>query len=231
MSALVVHVKKKVQKNVWEILFYALSWTYFRASFLVDQQTTKDGRRDLIKKLNWQYFIVAPIVAAFIGTLTWVVSHNDPTRINEFLKTVLTIAGVYAFFRVNEVFLAFVRDARSHLKAIEHKSSLKYHERIPLAMRSYVELIILYGIIYFSLNMIFSSLMSGGNPCSISIWNAIYFSGVTITTLGYGDISPGDISSQFFTIYEVINGFSLLIVSFTVYVSRSIAATEYKIPK
>ncbi len=227
MTALVMHVKKKAQENAWEILFYALSWTYFRASFLVDQQTTKDSRRDLIKKLNWQYFTVAPVVAALIGFLTWVVSHNDPTLINGFLKTVLTIAGVYAFFRVNEVFLAFVRDARSHLKPIKHKSSLKYHERIPLAMRSYVELIILYGIIYFSLNMICSSLLCGGKPCSVCIWNAIYFSGVTITTLGYGDIAPGDIGSQFFTIYEVINGFSLLIVSFTVYVSRSIAANEY----
>lgn len=229
MNALIVHVKNKVCNNVWESLFFAFSWTYLRASFLADQQATKDCRRDLIKKLNWQYFFATPIVAVLIGVMAWLLADNDPKRINGFLKCVLVIAAAYSVFRVNEVFLAFVRDAKSHLEPVEHKSSLKYYERIPLAMRSYVELIILYGIIYFSLNMIFSSLLSGGKQCSICVWNAIYFSGITITTIGYGDITPGDIFTRFLAIYEVINGFSLIIVSFTVYVSRSIAACEYQI--
>jgi len=54
---------------------------------------------------------------------------------------------------------------------------------------------------------------------------------VTITTLGYGDIHPNstfyDIPIQVASSAEVINGFILIIVSFTIYVSKSLEAQEY----
>ena len=48
---------------------------------------------------------------------------------------------------------------------------------------------------------------------------ALHISGVTITTLGYGDFAPKCLLPQILSVYEVFCGFSLLIVSFTVYVS------------
>ena len=68
------------------------------------------------------------------------------------------------------------------------------------------------------------------NNCPITnIWDAIYFSGITIATIGYGDLVPKHSFSQFLAIYEVINGFVLIVVSFTVYVSRSISEGEHKV--
>jgi hypothetical protein len=66
------------------------------------------------------------------------------------------------------------------------------------------------------------------NKGDFTIWQAIYYSGVTITTLGYGEITPCHFISQLMAIFEVNNGFSLIVVSFTVYVSRSISEQEYK---
>lgn len=92
-------------------------------------------------------------------------------------------------------------------------------------MKSYIELILLFGIIYFTY---YFSFQSGFKPENIiTMWNSIYFSGVTITTLGYGDISPVEFFPQLMTLYEVINGFTLIIVSFTVYVSRSVEENSY----
>ncbi len=59
--------------------------------------------------------------------------------------------------------------------------------------------------------------ISWWNKAPGDIFETVYFSGVTITTLGYGDISPSHIVPQLLTVFEVICGFSLLIVSFTIY--------------
>lgn len=50
-----------------------------------------------------------------------------------------------------------------------------------------------------------------------NIIESLYFSGVTITTLGYGDIHPIHPIPQLLTVFEVMCGFSLLVVSFAIY--------------
>ena len=99
------------------------------------------------------------------------------------------------------------------------KEGLHYYDRLKLAFRSYLELILDYGIMYYILsgfnmweNIYFDSEFN-------SILEAIYFSASTITTLGYGDFAPISFVSQMFCSYEVINGFTLIVVSFTVYVN------------
>jgi len=101
---------------------------------------------------------------------------------------------------------------------------LKYHQRIKLALWTYLELILAFGIIYFALDQVRPSF----SPRLCFFWQSLYFSGVTITTLGYGDIRPVWGLPQFLTIYEVISGFTLIIVSFTVYVSRSNDRREWE---
>lgn len=102
-------------------------------------------------------------------------------------------------------------------------------------MRSYIELILLYGILQFILSFgAFDILQPKSLHCQLNkdlwdnAWDTIYFSGVTMATIGYGDLSPKCGISQFLAIYEVINGFVLIVVSFTIYVSRSIVEEEYK---
>jgi voltage-gated potassium channel len=212
-----------VWKFIVDSLIFVLSPTRCLAAFLKSKKP-KDEVRDFIIKLNWGYLIITLIVAFFVGII------GQCKTDNELIIFIIALCGYYALSRVNEVFIAFIQDATSHLKKTEHSSSLKYFERIPLAMRSYLELIVLYGIITFVLYSLLPSSMSCGGKicCDLTMCQAIYYSGVTITTLGYGEITPSHFISQFMAIYEVINGFSLIVVSFAVYVSRSISDEEYK---
>ena len=140
--------------------------------------------------------------------------------------SIITLILWRSISRISEIFYAFYRDAHTHLNKSNTKSNnsgLKYHERIHLALYSYAELIILYAFIFYILSGIFSAY---GNlafkDTLIDMIDAIYFSGVTITTLGYGDIQPNVWITKFLAVFEVLNGFALIIVSFTVYVSRAI---------
>jgi voltage-gated potassium channel len=216
------HIKTEYRKDKKSVLFYAVSPSLLAASYSKSKKKTKDEVRNFIIARNRQYFIIAPLLAIAVGV----------SAVFDISQWFVVIGVIYAFSRVNEIFIAFVKDATSHLRKEEHSSSLKYHERIPLAMKSYIELIVLYGVIAFGFHFFFQAMSCGcdSEACSLNMWQAIYYSGVTITTLGYGEITPGSFSTQLIAIYEVINGFSLIVVSFAVYVSRSISDEEYKGP-
>lgn len=219
---LIEHIKTEYKKDKKSVLFFLFSPSLLAASYSKSKKQTKDEVRDFIIAKNWHYFLFAPVLVLIVGVSSlFGISH-----------WLVAIGGLYAFSRVNEIYIAFVKDATSHLRNEEHSSSLKYHERIPLAMKSYIELIVLYGVISFALHFFYEVMNCGcgSGACSLNIWQAIYYSGVTITTLGYGEITPNSISTQLMAIYEVINGFSLIVVSFAVYVSRSISGEEFKKP-
>lgn len=137
----------------------------------------------------------------------------------------------FSISRIFEISYAFFRDAYTHLmseqqreaEGMKKRSDLKYHERVHLAIFSYIELIAQFALFYYA---VASAIYHYYNISAFSvvptIVDALYFSGVTITTLGYGDISPTIFITKFVSIFEVLSGFTLLIVSFTIYVSRAI---------
>lgn len=44
----------------------------------------------------------------------------------------------------------------------------------------------------------------------LSVLDALYFSAITLTTVGYGDISPHTSAGKLFTIFYIIGGISLM---------------------
>jgi voltage-gated potassium channel len=96
---------------------------------------------------------------------------------------------------------------------------IKMHHRLSLAFKSYFELIFNFSILYALIPE--SATYWDKDSIPLGIVNSIYFSGVTITTLGYGDISPVHWYPQFLSVYEVLCGFTLIVVCFAVYLSRN----------
>ncbi len=136
------------------------------------------------------------------------------------------LLGYFWISRCNEIFFAFLTDAYDKLKPnASNSSSLLPYERIQLALKSYLELILDFALLYWILPVNFwisSSLcpremVENIVNAPVSLVDFLYFSGVTITTLGYGDISPTHWWPKFLSVYEVLCGFILLVVSFTVY--------------
>jgi voltage-gated potassium channel len=124
---------------------------------------------------------------------------------------------IFIFSRVNEIFFAFANDA---IDKLSHNKKFSYFKmRLNLAFSSYIELIFNFGSLYFLLssNFIHPEAIEG---ISNSI-DALYFSGVTITTLGYGDFLPTQWYTKVLSVYEVLCGFALLLVSFTIYTNRA----------
>lgn len=129
----------------------------------------------------------------------------------------------WSISRIIEITYAFINDARKHLENVKSTSNIPYYKRIHLAMTSYIELIILFSILFFCMNSVTCAFNQ-----DITVIDSIYFSGVTITTLGYGDIQPTFWMTKLLSVTEVICGFTLIVVSFTVYVSRAINDLEGK---
>ncbi|MCK8818060.1 ion channel [Natroniella sulfidigena] len=104
------------------------------------------------------------------------------------------------------------------------EEGLNYSDRYILALKSYLELILNYGLIFYALNTNFAqNLFAAGEslfkPKFSSVFEAVYFSANTITVVGYGDIFPIHFLSQLFSIFQILTGLFLLIITLTIYVT------------
>lgn len=154
-------------------------------------------RTKTIKLLNSIYLGISVLSA----TLIVVAQHLDDKLICTGLYKSLPLSGVILWFaflmsRNNEIFLAFLKDAFDKMGGEEAEnqknktpkippSKLTPKNRIVLSLKSYLELVLNFSIIYALLD---KSLWKSGLPLSIT--DFIYYSGVTITTTGYGDVTP-----------------------------------------
>ena len=145
---------------------------------------------------------------------------------------------VFPFWRCNEVLIAFLFDAfdqlslpgetvepawRRIIRGDSASTGLSQLQRMKLALRSYVEIVFEFGLIYFGVACLIPRLIPsrhwsfyGGSGIN-SVGDAVYFSAITITTVGYGDISVIHWLSRSLAIYEIGIGFVLLYVSVVVY--------------
>ena len=189
-----------------------------------------------IIKINTLNFIFALVGLITLGVIDCILEENFTNEFPKIINILLSICGAlliwFSISRCLEIFYAFYKDSISQLKSEEKNSDLKYFERIKLAMTSYAELIINYAVIYYVYVQFLIVNNTQIKDFQISnVVDSIYYSIVTITTLGYGDFHPlsglYSIPIQILSVAEVINGFILIIVSFTIYVSRSIDEKEY----
>lgn len=116
-----------------------------------------------------------------------------------------------ALSRCNEIAFAFYRDTIDHLKK-ERKTSLKPWQRIQMAVRSYLSLTANFGMVCYFVPTLY-------DPAPNNFVQALYFSGVTIATLGYGDIKPIQAVSQLLAVYEVFSGILLVVLALGTYLA------------
>ncbi|MCK8825848.1 potassium channel family protein [Fuchsiella alkaliacetigena] len=209
-----------------------ISPTYLITNLVKNSQKAKQEqelRKKLFKKINSIYFFLDWL---FFGLLLlwsyWINIAPFLARIAFFL------ISYYAVSRVIEIFLALLLDSLDKMKNKPHEKNLKYSDRYIIALKSYLELILNYGIIFYALSTnyaqyLFASPQGLFNKSFNNIFEATYYSVSTITILGYGDISPTHFLTQLFSIFQVLTGVFLLIVTFTIYVTLNF--TNHKVLK
>jgi hypothetical protein len=116
---------------------------------------------------------------------------------------------VYPWSRVNEISYAFYSDALDSKKTTD----LTRQERIRMAMRSYFGLAFNFAVAYYFLPL--EALFN--EPHLSTFREALYYSGVTLATLGYGDIFPIRMVSRGLALYEVFSGILIIAVAIATY--------------
>lgn len=219
---------KQRKKSIW--LWWIISPTFKIAEHLKGKFTDENELTQCIIKSN-KYNLIISIVLLFASTLTICLLKNrfgnETYLASNIVKYIyyFVLAFISWFFLISrsiEIFKSFLTDAIEKLNNQKSKSNLKFGDRLKLAFNSYLELILNFGTLLYLLP---SSFIKGEIN---SIFDAVYFSGVTITTLGYGDYSPVNFFLKMLSIFEVLVGFSLIVVSFTVYTSLAINSHKPK---
>ena len=227
-------MKKDKSCKYWWLISPTYKYAEKKKFELRAANAPKSDIANALRKYNKRYFI-ASIVFAIAAQL--LVSLGDcfyePSGFysDKYMKwifgiSVLIMCWGYLFSRAVEICKAFLEDAIEKLNGDEPISDLKFGDRLYLSLKSYLELIINFGTIYFLVPAYFFKGDSGYD--FKSILESIYFSGVTITTLGYGDISPANFVLQLVTVFQVLVGFSLIVVAFAIYSNLALSKITTK---
>ena len=135
----------------------------------------------------------------------WFVRPATVRHIPYYLGYVLL--WLFPFSRINELAIGFYYDAIDRFEGLPSIIMMPTVERVQLILAAYGEVAVQFGILYFCA---FPSDAFTRNFRSIV--EAVYFSVVTISTVGYGDITPTSPWAQVTSMYELAVGF--LIVAF-----------------
>ena len=150
-----------------------------------------------------------------VGTLLVCLLLVAITSFREMNSLWLRIPLFYiAFSRWMEIVWAFYNDGFDRLANRGPDSTLSRLDRIRMAILNYVELSMHFAIAYY-----FVPVSNMFEPPLNGFFDALYFSGVTITTLGYGDIAPLHMLSRLMVILEVFSGLLIVLFALAIYIS------------
>lgn len=176
-----------------------------------------------IKRYNVFYFAIAValLLASSLYRRDWFLDA-DRKWVNYII--LLSFGWFVIISRAVEIFVAFLNDAVAKLNGDKPRSDLNPGDRLRLAFRSYFELLFNFATLYY----IMPSCWFKDNHVFNNIFDAVYFSGITMTTVGYGDISPSLWPAQMSVLLQIFCGLTLAVLSFTVYTSIALANLSKK---
>jgi voltage-gated potassium channel len=199
---------------IFLLLARAISPTWWWASKQKEGLNEADRKKGIIAR-NYCYLFVSSFLCVMLLFIFDLAKYESISLTSKILVYVYLYLVTWS--RCNEVFFAFINDALDKSENKKSSSNLTYRKRIELSFLSYFELILNYAIIYL---LIPSEHIKGEIN---TIIDSIYFSGITMTTLGYGDLSPITWIVKLLTVHQVLVGFTLIIVSFAVYVGHGLS--------
>lgn len=181
----------------------------------------RESLTNAITRYNHYYLFMSALLAITFGIIFGANRHTLESFAH-LRNYSATIIGYLIISRAVEIFTSFFIDAIEKLNGKAAASNLKFGDRLHLALNSYLELMIGFGLLYYLLPDSYFS-----HPFA-SIIESIYFSAVTMTTVGYGDFSPHHWMAQLLVILQIFCGLTLALVCFTVYTTLALSEHSNK---
>ncbi len=182
------------------------------AIFLIFVSWTRIIANIVKHRINIRYrfcFLVVWNILFLIASTCFIFLLCD--RIGVYLT--VYIGPLIGYFRINELVIAFYSDSI----ATKRMRIPTLKQRVFLLTMSYAEVILQFAIIHYSISILLST--STDELAFHNIGDAIYFSAITITTTGYGDLSPKIFVSRIAAGYEAIVGIVFIAIALSTYLS------------
>jgi hypothetical protein len=155
---------------------------------------------------RWSTLFLA-LNTAFLFLLPLIQQHWS------FWHGLAALVWLLPFSRIIEIVYAFYNDTFDQLRRVPLRTKLDRVQRFKLLGRSYIEVSVCYASLYLAVPWChFNSALSTG-------FEAAYFSWITITTTGYGDILPQSSFARLLCMTEIGVGLMLLVFAVGTYFS------------
>ncbi len=143
----------------------------------------------IMPNTNRRNFRFVFVVAVIAGILLYVTDLVGPSMSFDSSLPLFSVLGLFA--------------AASAMRFVV-KSTHVSAETMYAALSTYLLVGLFFGLIYWSLEQSFPGSIAG--PSELTETGAVYYSFVTLSTLGYGDITPRSDIARGIAVFEVIGG-------------------------
>jgi Ion channel len=165
----------------------------------MDQKDNTSGNDDLLDKWleEWKFTILYSLLAiGFFPSLGLFYLILYIVSILPFIGIILLIAA----------FIEFWVDAFVALGIIIAGESVPFGIAVSRLARSYMALVMFFGLTYFLLEHYSPGSLGISDKHAIMVIDPYYFSLITVSTIGYGDIYPIGTVAKFLVMIEVVAG-------------------------
>lgn len=131
-------------------------------------------------------------------------------------------ASILVIFSISKVYFLISKTLKKLEELIKNNHSFN-HLLLLLSIVIFI-IIISFSIDYLCISEIYSDAFSGFNynqPMVYHFFDLLYFSIVTFTTVGYGDIVPIAITAKLLTILEMISAFVTIVFIISNYIKKN----------
>ncbi|MEH6472392.1 MAG: ion channel [Halopseudomonas sp.] len=122
---------------------------------------------------------------------------------------------VWSVYRIADVWTDFLYDSLIKGAVRTSENIWSAPRNVVLVIIGYLEITVLFGFLYFEPQAELLNAQVGESPNTFisGFLQSVYFSFVTITTLGYGDLSPQNAEASLMVIVQLTIGMSLLLIA------------------
>lgn len=196
--------------SIWLLPQLPISPSRFIARILIYFGVMRGFKTVIAWNIMFYVFLATIYYLLYFGPLRGWLQYNST------LIAALCVCGS----RITELVLAFYGDAwdrkSANYSAAVSRSRINTQQRITLLTLAYVEIVLYFGATYFILQLVSRDELFERSISSVA--DTLYFSAITITTTGYGDLAPKGFARGL-AAYEALVGVVFIALGLAAYLS------------